>query len=367
MLKYKIGIQLIPGIGPVTAKSIIAYTGSIEGVFKEKKSNLVKIPGIGEFTAEKIINNRNVLEIAEKEIEFIENNNINTYFFLDKNYPELLKQCTDAPVMLYSKGKLEINGKKAISIVGTRNITGAGKENCEKLITDLKENNHNPIIVSGLAYGADICAHKFALKNGLKTIAVLGHGLNRVYPASHKNTATEISQNGAVITEYLSTSKFERQNFLQRNRVIAGLTKATVVVESAFKGGSLVTADIANSYNREVFAFPGRINDKMSVGCNKLIKQNKAVLLEDSKDIEYIIGWDEKPEKPVQQELFIELTEEEQEVLNILQSEGGKSNIDTISRKSEIEINLLSAFLLAMEFKNVIRSLPGKIYEVKNY
>lgn len=362
-LLYKIGIQLIQGIGPVTAKNIIAYTGSAEGVFKQDKTKLMKIPGIGEFTANKIVNNRDVLNDAEKEIEFIQKNNIQTYFFLDNDYPELLKHCPDSPIMLYSRGKLDVNSRRTLSIVGTRVATSAGKENCENLIKDLKEKNHNPIIISGLAFGIDICAHKAALNNNLQTIAVLGHGLDRIYPAEHKKTAHEIIESGAVITEFLSSSKFERQNFLQRNRIIAGLSQATVVVESGDKGGSLVTANIANSYNRDVFAFPGRIKDKKSIGCNRLIKQNKAALIESADDLEYILGWEVKKTKPVQTELFTELSPIEETIVKVLLEEG-KTSIDIICRKTELEMHTLSTSLLTLEFMNIVRSLPGKIYEL---
>lgn len=362
-LKYKIGIGLIPGIGPVNAKNLIAYVGSIEGVFKESKNKLVKIPSIGEFTANQIIQNKNVLETAEKEIEYIKKHKIETFFFLDNDYPELLKQVSDAPILFYSKGNINFNERKIISIVGTRNATSEGRENCEKLISDFSSSKHNPIIVSGLAYGVDICAHKSALKNNLETIAVLGHGLDRIYPAVHSSTAQEIVEQGSLITEFMSKSPFERQNFLRRNRIIAGIAHATVVVESAEKGGSLVTADIANSYNRDVFAFPGRISDKYSAGCNILIKTNKAVLIESIKDIEYLLGWEQISQKKQQRQLFVELNDEEKVIGKILINEKIAS-IDFICENSGFHQGKTATVLLNLEFKGIVRTMPGKRYEL---
>ena len=267
--------------------------------------------------------------------------------------------------MLFYKGNLNINGKKTVSIVGTRKATADGKENCENLISDLFDAKHNPVIISGLAYGVDICAHKKALEKKLQTIAVLGHGLDRIYPDKHRNTAKEIIENGgAVVTEYLSSSKFDRQNFLQRNRIIAGMATATVIVQSAAKGGSLTTADIANSYNREVFAFPGRTNDKYYAGCNKLIKQHKAYLIESANDIEYILGWKGNAKnKQKQNVLFVEFSDDEKVIVEILNEKGGMV-IDLICSESEFSIGKVSSVLLELEFKNIVRCLPGKVYEL---
>jgi len=363
MIIYQIALQLLPGIGPVTAKNLLAYTGSAQEALRQPKHKLMKIPGIGDHTADKILANKEALKQAEKEIDFIQKNNINTYFYTDNDYPELLRHCPDAPIMLYAKGKLDVNNKKCISLVGTRRATKQGIERCEQLVKELKETGKDPVIVSGLAFGIDICAHKAAIKFGLPTIAVLGHGLNRIYPSDHEKIAHEIVENGCLITEFLSTSKFISKNFLQRNRIIAGISQATIIVESGEKGGSLVTADIANSYNRDVFAFPGRVNDKSSKGCNTLIKQNKAALIETAKDIEYIGGWERSvKEIMTSNEIFPETTKEEDLILKILK-ENGKVNIDIICRLAEMETSIVSSFLLALEFKNLVKSLPGKLYE----
>ncbi len=364
LLKYKIGISLIPGIGSINAKNLIAYTGGVEAVFREKKRNLLKVPGIGEHLAEQIINHK-VLEKADKEIEFINRYNIGYHFYLDENYPARLKNCEDSPIILFYKGDVDFNQAKVISIVGTRNATDYGKECCNKLLDDIKSHNHKVIVVSGLAYGIDICAHRAALKNGFETIAVLGHGLASLYPAVHKNTAKEITKQGALVTDFISDSVIDRNNFIKRNRIIAGLADVTIVIESAIKGGALITADIAGSYNRDVMAFPGRINDQYSTGCNWLIRTNKASLIEGVNDLEYILGWDSplKTSIPKQTELFVDISNEEQMIVNMLR-ETGEFPIDLLSMRVNMPVSKVSALLLNLEFAGIIRSLPGKVYRL---
>ncbi len=363
-LHYKIALSLFPKVGSKIAKNLVAYTGSPEAVFKEKYANLIKIPGVGSIIAGFINQSKApALKRAKEEIEFIEKNNIRPYFYLDEDYPFLLKQAEDAPIMFYVKGKIDFRNRKILSIVGTRKATAYGKELCEKLIADLSVHGHNPIIVSGLAYGIDICAHKAALKNGLETVAVFGHGHDRVYPAAHRETARKIQNQGALLTEFMHGSSFDRQNFLKRNRIIAGLAQATLVVESAAKGGSLVTADIANSYNREVFAFPGRVGDASSAGCNALIKKHKAYMIESADDIEYILNWTSNEIKPKQQQLFIELSVDEKRIVRAIQTEG-KSMIDQICKQAQLPPAKVSALLLELEFKGAVRNLPGKLFEM---
>lgn len=362
-LIYRIALSLIPGIGHVTAKSLISYHGGVKETFDSKAHQLIKTPGVGEFLAKKIIEQRaKALDDAENELNFIKKQNIQVIFYLDKEYPFLLKQCNDAPLILYIKGDVNFNQSKLISIVGTRKATSIGKSNCEKLIERLASGIHKPIIVSGLAYGIDICAHRCALKYNLDTIAVLGHGFDRIYPQSHQSTAYEIIKKGALITDFSSQMKFEPQNFLKRNRIIAGLSEATIVIESGIKGGSLVTAEIANSYNREVFAIPGRLEDPLSEGCNYLIKSNKAFLLQYYEDIPYLLNWESDKNIPKQQHIFVELSDEEKELARIL-VKTGKYPIDLICKESHYNMNKVSSLLLQMEFKGVIRCLPGKVYE----
>ncbi|NBC82860.1 MAG: DNA-protecting protein DprA [Bacteroidetes bacterium] len=362
-LLFKIAIGQIPKIGGVLARRLIAYTGSVEAVFAEKKKNLLKIPGIGEILVNQITNN-NALQRAGKELEFIDKHGIETYFFLDRNYPSRLKQCEDAPLLLFKKGKADIDQAKMISMVGTRNATEYGRNMCESLIEGLSRHHNDVVIVSGLAYGIDAYAHRDALKNKMDTIAVLGHGLNTLYPSQHKSLARQIIDQGALVTDFLSDETPERNNFVKRNRIIAGISDATIVVESGLKGGALITADIANSYNRDVFACPGKSTDSYSVGCNKLIKTNKAALIESVEDLEYILGWEKAGQEPVQQKMFDMVSDEEKGILRYL-SEHKSGSIDMISRELELTNSQLAAVLLNLELQGCIKSLPGNIYQLK--
>ena len=364
-LQYKIALSLIPKIGPVIAKRLIAYTGSPEAVFRESKQNLLKIPNVGEKLARNIIS-KDYLEKAESELKFIEKYNIHTYFFTDKSYPARLKNCEDSPIIFYSKGKVDFSHVKTLSVVGTRKPTENGIDLCKKLIKDLAQTNDQLLIVSGLAYGIDICAHTTALEAGLQTIAVLGHGLNTLYPAIHRKIAEKIVSQGALVTEFKSNTKAIAGNFISRNRIIAGMADATVIVESGEKGGALITADIANSYNRDVFAFPGRVNDKYSKGCNHLIKSNKASLIESASDLEYLMGWEiqKQKQRTIQRKLFQELTPKEKEILEVLKTYE-TIPIDHICNQMQQTTSQISPLLLELEFKGLIKSLPGKQYKIK--
>lgn len=363
-LEYKIAISLIPGIGSVTARNLISYVGSVEGVFHEKEKNLMKIPGVGEVNAQRIVR-QNVLDRAKLEVEFIQKNHIQTFFYLDGNYPARLKNCSDAPIILYFKGNAKLNERRIISVVGTRNATNYGKEICNNLIRNFSEKSYHILVISGLAYGIDVHAHKACLKYNIPTVGVFAHGLDTVYPSLHAPIATKMLDNGGLITDFISETKIERPNFLRRNRIIAGLADATVIVESAEKGGALVTADIANSYNRDVFAFPGRSTDLYSRGCNKLIKFNEAILVENQADIEKAMNWDIKVSttRAVQTSLFVELTPDEQKLVDLLK--GGDRFVDEITIETQLPMSKVSALLLGLEFKGLIVSLPGKMYRLK--
>lgn len=363
-LAYKIAISLIPGIGAVTARNLIAYVGSVEGVFQEKEKNLLKIPGVGEVNAQKVVR-QNVLERAKREIDFILKNRIQTYFYLDEDYPARLKNCSDAPIILYFKGNANLNERRIISVVGTRNATNYGKEICEELIRNFSERNYPILVISGLAYGIDVHAHKACLKYNVPTVGVFAHGLDKIYPALHAPIAAKMLENGGLLSDFISETNIDRQNFLRRNRIIAGLADATVIVESAEKGGALVTADIANSYNRDVFAFPGRSNDTFSRGCNKLIKFNEAALIENQADIEKAMNWDMKTQssRVFQTSLFVELTPEEEKLIDLLK--GGDRFVDEITIETQLPMSKVSALLLGLEFKGLVVSLPGKIYRLK--
>ena len=362
-LIHKIALSLIPYVGDISARKLVSYFGSVEAVFSEPYSSLVKIPDIGPKLAQHICD-RSYLENAEKEAEFVTKHGIKTFFYLDSDYPYRLKQCEDSPVTFFFKGNADLNANKLLSVVGTRNATQRGKEFCNKIIENLAERHSDLIIVSGLAYGIDIEAHKAAVANNLLTIGVLGHGLKIIYPSTHASTAKKMIENGGLLTDFLSNEEPERTNFLKRNRIIAGLSDATLVIESGIKGGALSTANIANSYNRDVFALPGRPDDKWSAGCNNLIKTNKAALVESADDIEFFLGW--KPEEnkvPVQKSLFAELDDNEKAIFELVAKEG-EMTIDAICRSCNIPVHKLSSQLLQMEFKGALKCYPGNVYKI---
>lgn len=362
-LLYTLTLQHVPNIGDITAKKLIAICGSAEAVLKEKRHNLLKIDGIGETTIANI-NDATHLKKAEHEITFINENNIKVSFFKDQDYPERLKHCIDAPILIFSSGNIKLERQKIISIVGTRKITTNGIAFCENLVETLKP--YNPVIVSGFAYGTDITAHKAAIKSELQTIGCLAHGLNQIYPKVHKKYMVNVEQNGGFFTDFWSTDTFDRNNFLKRNRIIAGLSEATIVIESAEKGGSLVTADIASSYNRDVFALPGRVTDSQSIGCNNLIKYQKAHMLTNPLDIPYLLNWQLKEDQKavsIQKQLFVELDATEKVIYNYLK-EHQKEQLDIIALHCSLPIFKVSSTLLNMELKGVIRPLPGKMFEL---
>ena len=357
--RFQIAVSLIPGVGDVIGKKLIAYCGSAKAVFDEGVKALNKIPGIGSKLS-KIIKESDTLYRADQELEFMEKQGVKMVFYADKDYPFRLKQCDDGPLILYYKGENNFNSDKIISIVGTRTASAEGKLFCDKIVRQLAK--FNTIIVSGLAYGIDICAHKAALKNGLPTWAVLAHGHDRIYPQTHEKVANEILCKGALVSDYISKTEPERQNFPSRNRIIAGLSDATIVIESAKKGGSLITANIANSYNREVFAMPGKPKDEKSAGCNALIKTQRAILLEGVDDIIRELNWDiPNKQKDVYQQVLIELSDEEKQIMNLFPERG--LHIDSIVSLIDWPSSKVAQMLLQLEFKGVIIVLPGKVYK----
>jgi DNA processing protein len=361
LLKHKIALSLIPRIGDINARKLVSHFGGVEAIFQEPYRNLINIPGIGSGIA-RYISEKSYLKTAEKEAEYVIKHNIKTFFYLDNDYPYRLRQCDDSPVVFYFKGNCDLNSPKILSIVGTRNATSRGREQCDRIISGLAEDHPDLIIISGLAYGIDIASHKAALSNNLQTIGILGHGFKTIYPSIHRSTAETILKTGGLLTDFMSDILPERNNFLKRNRIIAGISDATLVVESGIKGGALITADMANSYNRDVFAIPGRPEDQWSAGCNSLIKSNKAALVESAEDIEYFLDWKhEKSKPPVQKTLFSELDETEQKIFELIMKEG-EITIDHICRTLDIPINKLSSQLLQMEFKGLIKCYPGNVY-----
>ncbi|GAA0872803.1 DNA-processing protein DprA [Gangjinia marincola] len=358
-LLYLLALQHVPNIGDASAKKLLHHVGSAEGIFKEKKSNLLRIDGIGEARIKDLFDpvHRNA---ATAELSYIKEHTVDVSYFMDSTYPENLKHCLDGPLLLFSRGNINLNNSKVISVVGTRKVTSHGIDFCNRLMEELGP--VNPIIVSGFAYGVDITAHKAAIKNNLQTIGCLAHGLNQIYPKTHQKYTIQVEENGGFYTDFWSSDEFERNNFLKRNRIIAGISQATIVIESAEKGGSLVTAEIANSYNRDVFAVPGRTSDSQSKGCNNLIKQQKAHLLTSAADLVYMLGWqlDEKP--AVQKSLFVELDAEEKAVYGVLKE--GKLHLDQIALNTDIAGYKIASILLNMELNGLVRPLPGKLFEL---
>ncbi|HTO35348.1 MAG TPA: DNA-processing protein DprA [Flavobacterium sp.] len=360
-LYFMLALMQTEGVGDITAKKLIHHCGSAENVFKEKPNRLASIDGVGSILI-KNLSNKTGFKLAEKELKFIETEQIKAISFLDAGYPERLKHCIDAPVVLFTSGNISLENKKTISIVGTRKITSYGTEMCRKIIEDLAP--LDPVIISGFAYGADITAHQAAMEHNLQTIGVLAHGLNQIYPKPHKKYVAKIEQNGGFMTEFWSTSNPDKENFVRRNRIVAGISEATIVIESAERGGSLITALFANDYSRDVFAVPGKTTDYYSRGCNNLIKTQRAHLLSSAADLIYILNWKVETEKlkSVQKQMFVELDNDEQKVYDYLNS-NGKQLMDIIALDCDFPIFRISAILLNMELKGVIRPLPGKLFE----
>lgn len=362
-LLYQIALTLVPNIGDVHAKALISMYGDARSIFHAKKKELEQIEGIGTVRA------RSIKEFAdfsspESEIKFIEKYKIQPLFISDEQYPQRLLNCFDSPTLLYYRGNANLNTSRIISIVGTRNNSSYGKTVCEEFIEGLKA--ENILIVSGLAFGIDTIAHKAALRNGLSTVAVLAHGLDRIYPEQNKSLAKQMSEQGGLLTDYISNTNADKQNFPRRNRIVAGMCDAVVVIESSKKGGSLITAELGNGYNKDVFAIPGRVNDTRSEGCNYLIRNNKAALITSADDLLEFMNWSVRlrsgsPKK--QRELFIELTPDEKIITGILQGREGM-HIDELYFKSGLSSSAVAAALLMLEMQNIIISLPGKVYKI---
>jgi DNA processing protein len=360
-LLYALALQAVPNIGDITAKKLIHHCGSPEAVFKESKTALSKIKGISQRSIKNIYDSTH-LKAAEKELVFMEKESIQGLYFENPNYPFKLKHCIDGPIVLFQKGKIDWENQPVISIVGARKITTYGLAQCEKIIESLSV--FNPIIVSGFAYGTDIAAHKAALKHQLQTVGCMAQGLQHTYPKQHLKYRNKIEKQGGFVTDFWSTAPMDPSNFLRRNRLIAGLSEATIVIESAEKGGSLVTAAMAFDYNREVFALPGRMTDSQSQGCLNLIKTKNAHLVSTPADIPYILNWSlETQKKIVQKKLFVELDSDEKIIYNYLKKEE-KTALDVIAIACEMPTSKAAYLLLNLELKGVCRPLPGKEFEL---
>jgi DNA processing protein len=358
---YQIALTMVPMVGAVQAKILIEQLGSASNVFKTSKKQLDAIDGIGEVRAASI-KHFDLFKDAEAELEFLEKYKIETIFLDDQQYPKRLLNCYDSPTLLYYRGNADLNASKIISIIGTRNNSEYGKMLTEKLVADLQP--INVTVVSGLAYGIDALAHKAAVQNEMTTIGVLAHGLDDIYPPQHKALAKQMLLNGGLLSEFRRETKPDKHNFPKRNRIVAGMADATIVIETPEKGGSIITAELANGYNKDVFAFPGRVNDIKSAGCNNLIRTNKAVLLNDSSELIEMLGWNDQRSRPrKQKQLFIELSEEEKLLVDVLQIKD-TIHIDELYLKSGLNSSTVAAAMLNLEFQNVVSSLPGKMYRL---
>jgi len=361
-LFYLLALIRLEGVGDVFAKKLISIFGSAQDVFSANKNDFKQIPRLQDSIINSILNKSSFIAV-EREIDFIEKHDLKVYYINDDDYPEKLKHCSDAPILLFSKGDTNLNKRKVLSIIGTRQITNYGTSFCNELIQELA--SINPVIVSGFALGVDICAHLSAIDNGLQTIGVLAHGFDRVYPSANKKYVKKMQENGGFLTEFWSGSIPERENFIRRNRIVAGISDATIIIESPKKGGSLITANLANDYSREVFAVPGKTTDFYSQGCNNLIKTQKANMITSAKDVLYMMNWDlkQKTKKNIQEKLFVELNTEEQKIYDYL-SKNGKELLDLIAKNCEIPVFKTASILFDLEMKEIVRPIPGKMFEL---
>lgn len=360
-LVYKIALGLIPGVGDIRVRKLISHLGSPGAIFREPFRGLIRIPGIGEAAARAILDKR-ILGKAEDEAAYTESKKIRVLFYLDDDYPVRLKECDDSPVTLYYRGNAGLSEARMLSVVGTRKATARGREICENIISALAGKIPGLVIVSGLAYGIDIIAHKAALSSKLNTIGVLAHGMGTIYPPAHRSTAIEMISQGGLLTDFIHDIPAERNHFLKRNRIIAGISQGLLVVESGVRGGALVTAGMALSYNRDIMAVPGRISDQWSAGCNRLIKRNIAALTENAADVCEVLNWEQPGNtQTTQRSLFNDLGDDEKELLEVIMNDQGLT-IDMLSALTGIPLNTLRPVLLNLEIKGLIKCLPGNIY-----
>lgn len=360
-----LALTRIPGLGLTGAFRLVSSLGSATRVFEHRKELSQLVPGVSTKVVT-ALNNPEAFRRAEQELIFCERNHIRCLTLNDEGYPARLRECDDAPLALFYRGNTDLNARHVINMVGTRHATPYGQDICARFLADLSALCPDALVVSGLAYGIDIHAHRAALQNRFKTIGVLAHGLDRIYPAEHRKTAVSMLEQGGLLTEFASGTNPDRQNFVKRNRIVAGMSDATIVIESAAKGGALITAELAESYHRDCFAFPGRCNDEYSIGCNNLIKKNQAMLITSAEDLVKAMGWEGKSGtgKTVQRELFPDLSEEETAIVTLLQKIPDGLQINTLVVETNIPVHKMSALLFELEMKGVVRALAGGIYRI---
>ncbi len=360
-LFYLLALTFVNGVGSKTARTLMEKYGEAKNIFNRPLSELKTIDGIGEVRV-KAFKDQEIFKRAEEELNYVINNNI-VVMPVTKEYPKRLYNCLDAPLLLFSRGNFNLNSSKIVAIVGTRRNTDYGLKLTEDLIDGL-QNQEGLLIVSGLALGIDAIAHKKCVQLGIPTVGVFGHGLDRVYPYTHKDLVEKMVENGGVLAEFPSGTLPDKSNFPMRNRIVAGLSDVTVVVESNLTGGALITASMAAGYNREVMAFPGRINDTRSAGCNEIIRTNLAAMITKPDDLLQLMNWDKvKRPKTIQQRLFITLTEDEQKVIDLLQ-EKENMHSDELLYFTGLASSMLAATLLQLEMQGLVKTLPGKFYRI---
>lgn len=363
---YTLALTRIPGLGLTSAYNLLRAMGNAGDIFRNRKNLPELVPGVSERLV-KALDCPEAFRRAEEELQFAEQNNICCFTVNDEQYPSRLRECEDAPLALFYRGNTNLNALRTVSIVGTRHATAYGQELCKRFIADLAEACPDVLIVSGLAYGIDIHAHRNSLLNHLPTVGVLAHGLDRIYPSVHRQTAIEMMNHGGLLTEFMSRTNPDRQNFVKRNRIVAGMSDAVIVVESAIKGGALITAELAESYHRDCFAFPGRTTDIYSAGCNELIRSNRASLVLSADDFIQAMSWNatsQTVQKTVQRQLFPELNEEETQIVRILQQSEEGMQINLLVVEANIPINHMSTLLFELEMKGVVRALAGGVYQL---
>lgn len=362
-LQYRIALTLAPQVGAITAKTLFSYCGSAEAVFRSSRKSIVKIPGIGPTVADSIAT-PGLLEQAEQEMLFLEKHDVSPLFYTDAAYPTRLRQCYDCPAMLYFSGSdiQLLNAERILAIVGTRQPSDYGRQICESLVEAIAP--YQVVIVSGLAFGIDISAHRKATALGIPNIGVLGHGLGSIYPSEHRSSARRMQEHGGLLSEYISSEKPDREHFPMRNRIIAGMCDALLVVETAASGGSMISAALAHQYGRDIAAVPGRAGDPKSAGCNMLIKSQRAQLVESAEDIAALLNWEPAGQKkPKQGQLFQELSTQENRTMTVIR-ENPEIAIDRLTVETGIPAGELAAAILQLEFMGLIRTLPGKRYVV---
>lgn len=364
--RYSLALPYVYGLGPIGACALVKAMGSATAVFQRKDELPQLVPGVSHRLVE-ALDCPDAFRRADEELAFAEKNHIQCIPLMDERYPSRLRECEDAPLSLFYRGNADLNALRVVSMVGTRHATPYGQDICQRFLRDLSALCPEVLVVSGLAYGIDIHSHRAALQNGFNTVGVLAHGLDRIYPAAHRKTAVSMLEQGGLLTEFMSGTNPDRQNFVKRNRIVAGMSDATIVVESAAKGGALITAELAESYSRDCFAFPGRVGDEFSAGCNALIRKNRAALITSAEDFVKAMGWemaDTPKQEGIQRQLFLDLSDEEEKIVQLLQNNPDGVQINTLVVEVNIPINRVSALLFELEMKGVVRAMAGGIYRI---